>query len=137
MQVSSDKKYSTKVVKQTLDPVWNYEFDIPVDPTTRPINVTVWDKDTFGRDFLGEVSIPFKNCFDRNAGGISGGIPRHYRDPENMAQWYTLGKRAEKNNVSGEVQLKFGIVEEHIRNPQQYIDVWNHYFPGSSASLVD
>ncbi|CDH60112.1 hypothetical protein RO3G_11620 [Lichtheimia corymbifera JMRC:FSU:9682] len=123
----NEKKYTTKVIKQTLDPRWDYEFDITVDPQRLPrsFNVTVWDKDTFGRDFLGEVTIPFKNCFDRNNNDISGGIPRHFSDPANLPQWYTLGKRAEKNNVSGEIQLKFGFIEKHIRDPQQYIDAWN------------
>ncbi|KAI8145029.1 C2 domain-containing protein [Fennellomyces sp. T-0311] len=121
-----DKKYTTKVIKQTLDPVWNYEFEIPIgiDKMPRIFNITVWDKDTFGRDFLGEVTIPVKNCFDRNAGGASDGIPRHYNDPHNLAQWFTLNKRTEKSNVSGEVQIKFGFIEQHVRDPQQYIDAW-------------
>lgn len=117
----SEKKYSTKVIKQTLDPVWNYEFEIKLQPSKLPslFNITIWDKDTFGRDFLGEVSIPVKNIFDRNNGGLSDGVPRHYNDPLNQPQWYMLNKRMEKNNVSGEVQIKFGFLEEHVRDPQQ------------------
>lgn len=104
-----------------MNPVWNFEFDIPIQVGKVPLlfNVTVWDKDTFGRDFLGEVTIPFKNCFDRNALGLSDGIPRHYNDPENKPQWFSLNKRMEKNNVSGDIQMKFGFMEEYVRDPQQ------------------
>ncbi|KAI8391800.1 C2 domain-containing protein [Radiomyces spectabilis] len=122
----NEKKYTTKVIKQTLDPVWDAEFDIPIHPGKLPVlvNFTVWDKDTFGRDFLGDVNIPFKNVFDRNAGGVSDGLARHYKDPENQSAWYTLAKRSEKNNVSGEMQIKFGFIEDHTRDPQQYEEAW-------------
>lgn len=111
------KKYTTNVMKQTLDPEWNFEFDIKMHPGQLPnlINITVWDKDTFGRDFLGEVSVPFKNVFDRNAGGSADGVARHYGDPDNQAAWYTLNKRTEKNNVSGEIYMRFGFLEKAIR----------------------
>ncbi|KAG0171899.1 Multiple C2 and transmembrane domain-containing protein 2 [Apophysomyces sp. BC1034] len=117
----NQKKYSTKVIKQTLDPVWNYEFEINIVQGKLPtlVSVTVWDKDTFGRDFLGEVTIPFKNVFDRNAGGLSDGVARHYADPANQAAWYTLNKRSEKNNVSGEILIKFGFMESHVRDCEQ------------------
>ncbi|KAI8336263.1 C2 domain-containing protein [Chlamydoabsidia padenii] len=113
----NSKKYTTKVIKQTLDPEWNFEFDINMHPGRLPvlINITVWDKDTFGRDFLGEVTVPFKNVFDRNAGGSADGVARHYGDPENQTAWYTLNKRTEKSNVSGEVCLRFGFMENVIR----------------------
>ncbi|KAF7727298.1 Multiple C2 and transmembrane domain-containing protein 2 [Apophysomyces ossiformis] len=117
----NQKKYSTKVIKQTLDPVWNYEFEINIVQGKLPtlVSITVWDKDTFGRDFLGEVTIPFKNVFDRNAGGLSDGVARHYADPANQAAWYTLNKRSEKNNVSGEILVKFGFMESHVRDCEQ------------------
>ncbi|KAI8376351.1 C2 domain-containing protein [Radiomyces spectabilis] len=122
----NSKKYKTKVIDQTLDPVWNFEFDVPLEPGKLPtlINITVWDKDTFGRDFLGEVSIPFKNIFDRNAGGLSDGVARHYSDEANQTAWYTLNKRTEKNNVSGEVAIKFGFMEGYIRQYEEYDRVW-------------
>ncbi|KAG0171780.1 Multiple C2 and transmembrane domain-containing protein 2 [Apophysomyces sp. BC1034] len=120
------KKYTTKVIKQTLDPIWDYAFEIPIQQGKLPtlISIAVWDKDTFGRDFLGEISIPVKNMFDRNNGGFSDGVPRHYADPANQAAWFTLNKRSEKNNVSGEIQIKFGFMEQHVRDYQQYLDAW-------------
>jgi hypothetical protein len=104
-----------------LDPVWDAHFDIKVSPKKTPpaFSFTVWDKDTFGRDFLGEVAIPFKNIFDRNNGGISDGVPRNYKDPENHEAYYLLAKRKENNNVSGEVCLKFGIVEDTVFDAQR------------------
>ncbi|CAO3616193.1 unnamed protein product [Cunninghamella blakesleeana] len=121
------KKYTTGVVKQNLNPTWNFEFDISLSHNKIPnlINITVWDKDMIGRDFLGEVSIPFKNIFDRNNGGSIDGCARHYSDPENQSAWYTLNKRMEKNNVSGDISLKFGFHEETIRNCEQYMEAWD------------
>ncbi|CEG70822.1 hypothetical protein RMATCC62417_06647 [Rhizopus microsporus] len=120
------KKYKTKAIEQTLDPEWNAHFDIKVAPKKTPtlLSFTVWDKDTFGRDFLGELTIPFKNIFDRNAHGLSDGVPRNYNDPLNYEAYYTLSKRSEKNNVSGEICLKFGFYEEHIGDPKRYADAW-------------
>lgn len=120
-QLNSHKKYSTSAIKQTLDPVWNAHFDIKVSPKKTPsvLTFTVWDKDTFGRDFLGEVNIPFKNIFDRNNGGISDGVPRNYNDPENLEAYYQLAKRKENNNVSGDICLKFGVVEDHVGDPKR------------------
>jgi hypothetical protein len=114
--VFSHKKYKTKAIDQTLDPVWNTHFDIKVAPKKIPtlLSFTVWDKDTFGRDFLGEITVPFKNIFDRNAQGVSDGVPRNYNDPENYDAHYTLAKRKENTNVTGELCLKFGILEEHV-----------------------
>ncbi|RCH82904.1 hypothetical protein CU097_004396 [Rhizopus azygosporus] len=120
------KKYKTKAIEQTLDPEWNAHFDIKVAPKKTPtlLSFTVWDKDTFGRDFLGELTIPFKNIFDRNAHGLSDGVPRNYNDPLNYEAYYALSKRSEKNNVSGEICLKFGFYEEHIGDPKRYADAW-------------
>ncbi|ORX61568.1 C2-domain-containing protein [Hesseltinella vesiculosa] len=125
----NDKKHTTKVIKQTLNPDWHYEFDINLKPSSIPllINITVWDKDRLGRDFLGEVNIPFKNVFDRNAGGSNSGVARHYADAENQPGWYVLAKRTEKNNVSGEIAIKFGFVEQHIRPCEQYMELWDSF----------
>ncbi|KAI8974441.1 C2 domain-containing protein [Pilobolus umbonatus] len=122
----SHKKYTTKSIEQTLNPEWNTFFDIKLTPKKVPslLAFTVWDKDTFGRDFLGEITIPFKNIFDRNNQGLSDGVPRNYEDPNNYPAYFTLGKRSEKNNVSGEICLKFGIKEDHIGDPKRYADAW-------------
>jgi hypothetical protein len=99
-----------------LDPTWDAHFDIKVAPKKTPtlLSFTVWDKDTFGRDFLGEITIPFKNIFDRNNQGVSDGVPRNYMDPNNHEAYYQLYKRSEKDNVSGDLCLKFGILEDHV-----------------------
>lgn len=103
-------------MKQTLNPTWDAHFDIKVAPKKTPtlLSFTVWDKDTFGRDFLGEVTIPFKNIFDRNNNGVSDGVPRHWNDSNNLEAYYQLYKRSENDNVSGEVCIKFGFVEDHV-----------------------
>ncbi|ORZ22987.1 hypothetical protein BCR42DRAFT_458568 [Absidia repens] len=113
--VFSHNQYTTKIIKQTLDPEWNFELDINIHPGRLPalINITVWDEDFLGRDFLG-----------RNNGGSADGMARHYGDPENQTAWYTLNKRTEKNNVSGEICLRFGFMEKAIRPCEEYMKAW-------------
>jgi hypothetical protein len=121
--LTSDKKYTTQYVKQTLNPDWDFHFDINLSPSRAPkhITVTLWDKDTFGRDFMGEIMIPFRNVFDRNQGDAAGGLPMNYKDPANQPIWFILHKRSEKDNVKGQVMMKFGFVEDVIRSPTEYV----------------
>jgi Ca2+-dependent lipid-binding protein len=119
----SEKKYTTQYIKQTLNPDWDFHFDISVSPSRAPkhIAVTLWDKDKFGRDFMGELMIPFRNVFDRNQGDSFGGLPMNYNDPANQPSWFSLNKRSEKDNVKGQVLMKFGFVEDVIRSPSEYV----------------
>jgi Ca2+-dependent lipid-binding protein len=121
--LKSEKKWTTKHISQTLNPEWNFHFDISVSPSRAPkhISVTLWDKDTFGRDFMGDLMIPFRNVFDRNQGDAAGGLPMHYNDPANQAIWFSLNKRSEKDNVKGQVMMKFGFIEDSMRSPTEYV----------------
>ncbi|KAL0083360.1 C2 domain-containing protein [Phycomyces blakesleeanus] len=123
----NDKKFTTKVVKQTLDPVWDFDFDFPIKLGKVPngVTITIWDSDTLGRDFLGEITLPFKNIFDRNAGGIADGVPRHFFDPDNKSCWFNLSKRSEKDVVSGDILVKFGFIEDHDRDSKEYVEAWS------------
>lgn len=118
----NDKKYTTKHINQTLNPEWNFHCDITVSSSRAPkaISVTLWDKDTFGRDFMGELMLPFRNIFDRNQGERVGGLPMNFNDPANQAIWFSLNKRSEKDNVKGEVLMKFGFLEDTVRSPTEY-----------------
>ncbi|KAI8578563.1 hypothetical protein K450DRAFT_246362 [Umbelopsis ramanniana AG] len=123
----NEKKYTTQYIKQTLNPDWDFHFDISVSPSRAPkhIAVTLWDKDKFGRDFMGELMIPFRNVFDRNQGDSFGGLPMNYNDPANQPSWFSLNKRSEKDNVKGQVMMKFGFVEDVIRSPTEYARYWD------------
>ncbi|CAG8718476.1 8388_t:CDS:2, partial [Racocetra fulgida] len=122
----ANKKYETAIIKKNLNPIWNTTFDIKLVETVIPphITITVWDKDRFGRDFLGEVTIPIKQIFARNAGGLNDGLPRTFDDPENMPSAYTLQKRNAKQDVKGDIILKFGIVDSQNRSLEELRCLW-------------
>ncbi|KAG0019494.1 hypothetical protein BGZ80_005735 [Entomortierella chlamydospora] len=76
-------KFTTNVVRKSLNPIWDAPFDIELDAQSLPDQVTLmfWDKDRWGRDdYLGTVYIPF------NAPSLwSDATPKHFDDPQNEA----------------------------------------------------
>ena len=64
------KREKTPYIKATLDPVYppkDATFEFPVflslAETMGALELVVWDKDMFGRDYLGEVALPIQNWF--------------------------------------------------------------------------
>ncbi|CAM9003465.1 unnamed protein product [Rhodiola kirilowii] len=50
----SDKRLKTRVVNESLNPVWNQTFDFVVEDGLHDmLMVEVWDHDTFGKDKIG------------------------------------------------------------------------------------
>ncbi|CAM8970457.1 unnamed protein product [Rhodiola kirilowii] len=50
----SDKRHKTRVVNESLNPVWNQTFDFVVEDGLHDmLMVEVWDHDTFGKDKIG------------------------------------------------------------------------------------
>ena len=122
----ANKKYETAVIKKTLNPVWNTSFDVKLTESNIPpcITITVWDKDKFSRDYLGEVSIPIKQIFARNNGGLNDGQPRTFEDPKNQPAAYTLYSKSSKHEVKGDIVLKFGIVDNRRRTEEDLYNLW-------------
>eukprot|EP00243_Klebsormidium_subtile_P000556 TRINITY_DN10949_c0_g1_i1.p1 TRINITY_DN10949_c0_g1~~TRINITY_DN10949_c0_g1_i1.p1 ORF type:complete len:122 (+),score=35.06 TRINITY_DN10949_c0_g1_i1:3-368(+) len=55
---NGDMKKKTKVIPKTLNPVWDQKFEFLVEDAAHDmLQLEVWDHDTFGKDFLGRVSI--------------------------------------------------------------------------------
>jgi Ca2+-dependent lipid-binding protein len=54
----------SKVVKQTLDPVWNASFDLRITQATMSddILITFWDKDLLRSEYLGHLVLPTSEC---------------------------------------------------------------------------
>lgn len=94
-------KQSTPSISKTLNPEWKVCFDMPL--TGVPLLECVcWDKDRFGKDYMGEFDIAVEEIFAK--GGI-----------QSEARWYKLKSKRKakgaKAEVSGEVQLQFQLVD--------------------------
>lgn len=68
-------RFQTPVQKKTVNPVWppkdaTFEFPLYLSLADRlgVVELVIWDKDRFTKDYLGEVSIPLDQWFkDDNA----------------------------------------------------------------------
>lgn len=101
-----DGKHQTHAVSKTLDPTWNEQAEFPVnDYRHLLLDVICWDKDRFGKDYLGEFDLALEEIF---ANG------RYEQEPK----WFPLkSKKTGKKgaNVSGEVLLQFTLFD--LTNP--------------------
>ncbi|ROW07599.1 hypothetical protein VPNG_06786 [Cytospora leucostoma] len=101
-----DNRHQTHSVAKTLNPDWNEQCDFPVNDTRHLLlEVICWDKDRFGKDYLGEFDLALEEIF---ADG-------HF---EQEPTWFPLkGKRGGKKGarVSGEVLLQFTLYD--VLNP--------------------
>lgn len=93
-----DAKYTTSTIPKTLDPIWNEHYQFPINGTTS-LNLAAicWDKDRFGKDYLGEFELALDEAFAED--GITDLGP----------SWFPLkSKRTGKKEsvVSGEVELQ-------------------------------
>ncbi|TVY47783.1 Phosphatidylserine decarboxylase proenzyme 3 [Lachnellula cervina] len=98
-----DTKNATQAVPKTLNPEWNVTVQFPVSGVNCLLfDLVCWDKDRFGKDYLGEFELAVEEIFAGDATELE---PR----------WYLLkskrpgGKKS--SNVSGEVQLQFTLFD--------------------------
>lgn len=55
---------STPAISKTLNPEWHQSFDLPiVGLQSLLLEAVCWDKDRFGKDYLGEFAIPLDEIF--------------------------------------------------------------------------
>ncbi|PKS07518.1 hypothetical protein jhhlp_006122 [Lomentospora prolificans] len=116
--VLGDAKAITHSVPKTLNPEWNVIEDLPVNSVqTLLLDVICWDKDRFGKDYMGEFDLALEEIF---ANG----------EPAQEPKWYPLRskRRGKKSSVvSGEIQLQFTLHD--TSNPsataQQIFDKFN------------
>lgn len=97
-----DSRAQTQAIPKTLNPEWNTIEELPVNSTNSLIlDVICWDKDRFGKDYLGEFDLALEEIFLNE---------QTVQEP----QWYRLkSKRPGKKTsiVSGEVQLQFTLYD--------------------------
>jgi phosphatidylserine decarboxylase len=59
-----ESKQSTPTISKTLNPEWNVTFDLPlVGAQSLLLEAVCWDKDRFGKDYLGEFHIAVEDIF--------------------------------------------------------------------------
>ncbi|GKT50933.1 phosphatidylserine decarboxylase proenzyme 2 [Colletotrichum spaethianum] len=98
-----DSKVTTHEVPKSLNPEWNVIEELPVNTTQcLLLDVICWDKDRFGKDYLGEFDLALEEIFadEKN---------------EQPPKWYPLkSKRPGKKTsvVSGEVMLQFTLFDQ-------------------------
>lgn len=97
-----DAKHITSSQSKTLNPEWNEQCQMPVTGVQHMLlSVCCWDKDRFGKDYLGEFDLALEEIF---ADGKF----------EQLPKWFPLkSKRPGKKTslVSGEVLLQFTLYD--------------------------
>ncbi|CAM1501054.1 Fc.00g102160.m01.CDS01 [Cosmosporella sp. VM-42] len=97
-----DARAVTHSVPKTLNPEWNVTEELPISSVQNLVlDVICWDKDRFGKDYLGEFDLALEEIFQNEK-------------TEQEPVWYRLkSKRPGKKTsiVSGEVQLQFTLLD--------------------------
>lgn len=64
MVTLGDAKESTPTISKTVNPEWNVSFDLPVSGIeSLLLEAVCWDRDRFGKDYLGELDIALEDVF--------------------------------------------------------------------------
>ncbi|KAK3685754.1 phosphatidylserine decarboxylase-domain-containing protein [Podospora appendiculata] len=97
-----DSKHVTHAVSKTLNPEWNEQCRLAVNGVQALLlDVCCWDKDRFGKDYLGEFDLALEEIFSDEK-------------TEQPPMWFPLkSKRPGKKTgvVSGEVLLQFTLLD--------------------------
>lgn len=128
-----DARVVTHSVPKTLNPEWNAIEELPVNSVNcLVLDVICWDKDRFGKDYMGEFALALEEIFQNEK-------------TEQPARWFPLrSKRPGKKTgvVSGEVLLQFTLVDTAnlAASPQLVLDKLNSLIgtaiAGSSRSVT-
>eukprot|EP00039_Didymoeca_costata_P030328 m.29044 g.29044 ORF g.29044 m.29044 type:complete len:824 (-) comp8058_c0_seq1:806-3277(-) len=110
-------RYRTSTDKRTLDPVWNRQFEMPVNDVFQVMKITIYDEDEEGKsDFLGKVEIPLL------------WIPEK---ADSYPQWFALKDIAGEKHAGGDLYLsasfsyKFPKCLVALKNPRE-VDMLEH-----------
>ncbi|KAK4452315.1 phosphatidylserine decarboxylase-domain-containing protein [Podospora aff. communis PSN243] len=98
----ADAKHVTHSVPKSLNPEWNEQCHLPINGVqSLLLDVCCWDKDRFGKDYLGEFDLALEEIFADEK-------------TEQPPKWFPLkSKRPGKKTsvVSGEVLLQFTLLD--------------------------
>ncbi|POR38412.1 Phosphatidylserine decarboxylase proenzyme 2 [Tolypocladium paradoxum] len=110
-----DTRIVTHSVPKTLNPEWNAIEELPISSfQSLVLEVICWDKDRFGKDYMGEFDLALEEIFQNE---------RTEQEP----RWFSLkSKRPGKKTsvVSGEVMLQFTLLDtaNPAASPQQVFE---------------
>jgi len=97
-----DAKEATPTINKTLNPEWNTVVDLPiVDEQSLLLEVCCWDKDRFGKDYMGEFDVILEDQFMNH---------QTVQEP----RWFPLESRRtgkKKSVVTGEIKIQFSLVD--------------------------
>jgi phosphatidylserine decarboxylase len=113
-----DFRFTTHTIHNSVDPDWNCWIDIPVRSGDESLDLVVWDRIRFNKDYLGEVAIPLKDMFHKGVTEI-----------ETPVQWFPLHSTRSKaaGYVSGDVSLQFSLVDEQGETSPQLFEQWQRF----------
>lgn len=109
-----DAKEATPTINKTLNPEWNTTLEMPVvGEQNLLLEATCWDKDRFGKDYMGEFDVILEDVFAHG-------------QPIAEPQWFPLESRRngrKKSHVSGEIQIQFTLIDTSnpTATPEQII----------------
>ena len=97
-----DAKSATPTINKTLNPEWNTTVDLPiVGEQSLLLEACCWDKDRFGKDYMGEFDVLLEDQF------VNG-------QAQQEPKWFPLqSKRSGKKTsvVSGDIQVQFSLAD--------------------------
>ncbi|KAF9589734.1 hypothetical protein IFM89_028643 [Coptis chinensis] len=102
-----EKKFRTKVVKKTLNPIWGEEFSFPINDLDEELLVYVMDEDKyFNDDLVGQLKFPIEKIYDAPEKSLG-------------TVWYTLQPKSKKSKHKdcGEILLSIFFTEFAPKNP--------------------
>ncbi|CAG8598451.1 8151_t:CDS:10 [Ambispora gerdemannii] len=116
-----DVTYQTQVINKNLSPRWDASFDTSLNSQNPPSDIlfTCWDKDVFGKDFLGEVKVPLQQHWKDSEIG--------YNAPGNKPKWYALENTSRpKETISGEISIRIGLIDPDNKfiEAQELASIW-------------
>ncbi|KAI6714193.1 phosphatidylserine decarboxylase [Diplocarpon mali] len=125
-----DSKNATQSVPKTLNPEWNVAIQMPINSVNALLlDCVCWDKDRFGKDYLGEFDLALEDIFTHDKVEIE-------------PQWFSLSSKRpggkKSSNVSGEVQLQFTLFDSSnvSASPAQILDKFRALTGGSDLDSV-
>jgi phosphatidylserine decarboxylase len=105
-----------------LNPEWNTTLELPITgEQTLLLEACCWDKDRFGKDYMGEFDIILEDLF-------------HNVQAEQGPKWYPLESRRggkKKSVVTGEIQIQFSLAD--TSNPNATLQEMTQKFMAFTA----